>query len=452
MDEADMCSLWRYAAFECLNEECRRQYPLTEKLFACPECGDLLQVAYEPADQAPDPIRAHWRERRLSENPLDHSGVWRFRECLPPIAPRHVVTLREGNTPVYPARFSAQYAGVSNLLFKHLGFNPTGSFKDYGMTVAVSQARALGARVLICASTGNTSASMAAYAARAGMRAIVLIPSENVALGKIAQALEYGAVTLQVKGASFDDVLRLVRELSARPDVYLLNSLNPFRIEGQKTILIELLDQLGWNVPEHLVVPGGNLGNSVALFKAMEELQRLGFIARFPKLTIVQAQGANPLAEAVARGARRITPVPHPRTQATAIRIGYPVNWRRALQALEATGGFCLAVSEAEIAEAKAAIGRDGIGCEPASAATLAGIKRLREERKLAPSETIVALLTGHLLKDPEYTMRYHSGQLEDVLTGRHIRGRLANPPIPVEPRLDAVARYLYDFSLSDGR
>jgi len=445
MDEAIMRSLWREAALECLNEACRQRYPLTEKLFACPSCGDLLWIAYEPAGEEPDVARARWRERRLSDDPLDQSGVWRFRECLPPIAPSHIVTLREGNTPIYRARFCAQYAGVRDLLFKHLGLNPTGSFKDYGMTVAVSQARALGARILLCASTGNTSASMAAYAARAGMRAIVLIPGENVAMGKVAQALEYGAVTLQVKGANFDDVLRLVRELSARPDVYLLNSLNPFRIEGQKVIFIELLDQLGWEVPEHLVVPGGNLGNSAALFKAMVELRQLGLIARWPKLTIVQAQGASPLAEAVARGAKCITPVAQPRTRATAIRIGHPVNWKRALRALEATGGFCVAVSEEEIAEAKAAIGRDGIGCEPASAATLAAVKKLREQGKLVPSETIVALLTGHLLKDPDYTLRYHSGQLDDVLTGRPLSGRLANPPISVEPHLDAIARYFYD-------
>jgi threonine synthase len=449
MDEASMCSLWREAALECLNAECRRRFPLTEKLFACPCCGDLLTIAYEGADPAPARLRALWRERRLSDDPLDRSGVWRFRECLPSIPRSHIVTLQEGNTPIYRARFCARYAGVDELLFKHLGFNPTGSFKDYGMTVAVSHAQALGARILICASTGNTSASMAAYAARAGMRAVVLIPGENVALGKVAQALEYGAVTLQVKGANFDDVLRLVRQLGARPDVYLLNSLNPFRIEGQKTILIELLDQLGWEVPEHLVVPGGNLGNSAALFKAMEELQRVGFIGRMPKVTIVQAQGASPLAEAVARGAQQLTPVAHPRTHATAIRIGHPVNWKRALQALRATGGFCLAVSEEEIAEAKAAIGRDGIGCEPASAATLAGIKRLRQEGKLAPSERVVALLTGHLLKDPDYTLRYHSGRLEDVLTGRPLGGRLANPPISVEPALDAIARYLYDEEFS---
>jgi len=449
MDEASMRSLRREAAFVCLNEECRQRFPLTEKLFVCPRCSDLLAIAYEPMDVGPDLLRARWRERRLSDDPLDQSGVWRFRECLPPIPRRHIVTLREGNTPIYRAQFSARYAGVRELLFKHLGFNPTGSFKDYGMTVAVSQARALGARILICASTGNTSASMAAYAARAGMRAIVLIPGEHVAMGKVAQALEYGAVTLQVKGANFDDVLRLVRELSARPDVYLLNSLNPFRIEGQKAILIELLDQLGWDVPEHLVVPGGNLGNAAALFKAMEELRQWGLLARFPKLTIVQAQGASPLATAVAHGATQITPVAHPRTHATAIRIGHPVNWKRALRALDATGGFCVAVSDEEIAEAKAAIGRDGIGCEPASAATLAGIKKLREEGKFASSEPIVALLTGHLLKDPEYTLRYHSGELDDALTGRRLSPRLANPPISVEPHLDAIARYFYDGKFS---
>ncbi len=442
-------SPWRGATLECLNEACRRRFPLTEKLFACPACEDLLRIAYEPSDRVSPSILTLWRERRLSEDPLDQSGVWRFRECLPPIAPEHVVSLREGNTPIYRARFAAQYAGVEDLLFKHLGFNPTGSFKDYGMTVAVSQARALGARVLICASTGNTSASMAAYAARAGMRAVVLIPSENVAFGKVIQALEYGAVTLQVKGASFDLVLRLVRAVSQWPGVYLLNSLNPFRIEGQKTIFLELLDQLGWEAPDHLVVPGGNLGNAAALFKAMEELHERGLLRRWPRLTIVQAAGASPLADAVSRGAPTIVPVAHPRTHATAIRIGHPVNWKRALQALRVTGGFCLAVSDAEIAEAKAAIGREGIGCEPASAVTLAGIKRLREEGKIAPSEKIVALLTGHLLKDSDYTMRYHKGELTDALTERRIASRLANPPLSIEPTLDAIAQYLYDVNFS---
>jgi len=379
----------------------------------------------------------------LSDAPIDQSGVWRFRELLPPINEESIVTLREGNTPVYSSRFAAEYAGVGNLKFKHLGLNPTGSFKDYGMTVAMSQAKALGARIVICASTGNTSASMAAYAARAEMKAVVLIPGGQVPLGKLAQALDYGAVTLYVRNANFDHVMALARQLSEQPDIYLLNSMNPFRLEGQKTILIELLDQLGWALPDHIVVPGGNLGNSAAMAKALEELRRWGFISCYPKLTIVQAQGASPLVEAFSRKAERLTPTLNPQTLATAIRIGNPLNWKRAMRAIQMTGGYCEAVDEAEIADAKAAIGREGIGCEPASAATLAGIKKLAEQGKIGPTETVVALLTGHQLKDPQYTVNYHSGTLDDVLTGRKIEGQFSNRPIEIEAQLDTIARFI---------
>jgi threonine synthase len=435
----------RQVFIRCINESCRKRFPLTEKVVSCVECGDLVAVNYSGREFTPENLKSLWRERRLSDAPIDQSGVWRFRELLPPIDETQIVSLREGNTPVYQSHVAADYAGVDNLRLKHLGLNPTGSFKDYGMTVAMSQAKALGARIVICASTGNTSASVAAYAARAGMKAVVLIPAGQVATGKLAQALDYGAITLQVKRANFDDVMRLARRLSEQPDIYLLNSMNPFRIEGQKTILIELLDQLGWQLPDHIVVPGGNLGNSTALGKALDELRQLGLITRSPKLTIIQAKGASPLYQAVAAGAKTLTPTATPQTLATAIRIGNPVNWRRAMNAIETTGGFCEAVDETEIADAKAAIGRDGIGCEPASAATVAGIRKLREQGKISRAETIVAILTGHQLKDPDYTVSYHSGTLNDVLTGERIEGRLANRPIEIEARLDALLEYLYD-------
>lgn len=438
---------WREAFIRCLNPECGQTYSLDAKVFGCRVCGDLVAVEYSPETLPPTYFISLWRARRFSDDPLDQSGVWRFRELMPPLRGSDIVTLREGNTPLYRAKHAADYAGVADLTLKHLGLNPTGSFKDYGMTVALSHAKALGARVVICASTGNTSASVAAYAARAGMKAVVLIPQGQVAMGKLAQALEYGAITLQVKGASFDDVLGLVRQLAELPEVYLLNSLNPFRIEGQKAILIELLDQRRWSLPDHIVLPGGNLGNAAALGRALGELRQLGLIPRYPRVTIVQAVGAGPLYQAVHSGAATIDPIPTPRTRATAIRIGHPVNWKRALHLIRDTDGFCEAVTDGEIADAKAAIGRDGIGCEPASAATLAGIRKLQRQGKINPEESIVALLTGHPLKDVEYTVAYHTKTLTDELTGQRVVGRFVNSPREVEARLDAITRVLYDES-----
>lgn len=436
---------WREAFIRCINPECRQTYPLDAKVFDCRSCGDLVAVEYSPETLPPSYFISLWRARRFSDDPLDQSGVWRFRELLPPLRERDIVTLREGNTPLYRAQYAADYAGVEDLTLKHLGLNPTGSFKDYGMTVALSHAKALGARIVICASTGNTSASVAAYAARAGMKAVVLIPLGQVAMGKLAQALEYGAVTLQVRGASFDDVLRLVRQLAELPDVYLLNSLNPFRIEGQKAILIELLDQRRWVVPDHIVLPGGNLGNAAALGRALVELRQLGLISRYPRVTVVQAVGASPLYQAVRSGTETIHPFPTPRTRATAIRIGRPVNWKRALHVIQETDGFCEAVTDAEIAEAKAVIGRDGIGCEPASAATVAGIRKLHQQGKIRSDESVVALLTGHPLKDVEYTVAYHTDTLVDELSGHLIHGDFANHPREVAADLDDIVRILYD-------
>jgi len=436
---------WREAFIQCTNPDCGQSYPLDVKVFTCRLCGDLVAVEYSAETLPPAYFISLWRARRFSDDPLDQSGVWRFRELLPPLRSDDIVTLREGNTPLYRARRAAEYAGVEDVTVKHLGMNPTGSFKDYGMTVALSHAKALGARIVICASTGNTSASVAAYAAVAGAKAVVLIPDGQVAMGKLAQALEYGAVTLQVKGASFDDVMRLVRRLAERPDVYLLNSLNPFRIEGQKAILIELLDQRRWVMPDHLILPGGNLGNAAALGRGLEELRRLGLITRYPKVTIVQALGASPLYEAVRRGADSLSPVAQPRTRATAIRIGHPVNWKRALRVIALTGGFCEAVGDADIADAKAVLGRDGIGCEPASAATIAGLRKLHQQGKIRSDESVVALLTGHSLKDVEYTVAYHQGTLTDELSGHPITGRYANGPRVVDAQLDAITRILYD-------
>ena len=322
--------------------------------------------------------RSKFLARKTSQSELDRSGVWRFRELLPFINDlSKVVTLGEGNTPLYEAPRSAEYAGLNQIQFKHQGLNPTGSFKDNGMTTGVTQASALGASAVACASTGNTSASMAAYAARAGMRAFVFIPAGEVAYGKLSQSLEYGARVVEIEG-NFDDAMRLVRELSDEIDLYLLNSINPFRLEGQKAIVIEMMEQCNWRVPDWIVLPGGNLGNTSAFGKALHEMLELKLIDRVPRLAVVQAEGAAPFYELFSSTDRSaLHPSAHPSTLATAIRIGNPISWKKALRALEWTNGVVERVNEVEIADAKAIIGRDGIGCEPASATTLAGIKRL---------------------------------------------------------------------------
>jgi threonine synthase len=317
----------------------------------------------------------------------------------------------EGSTQIWDAPRCAEYSGMSRLSFKHLGMNPTGSFKDLGMTTGVTQARRLGATSVACASTGNTSASMAAYAARAGMKACVFIPSGQIALGKLSQALDYGAVVLQIEG-DFDDAMRLVREVANESPLYLLNSVNPFRLEGQKTIAFEMMQQRGWRAPNRIVVPGGNLGNSSAIAKGFHELLERGVISKMPKITIIQAEGANPLYQMWEARAETLTPVAGASTLATAIKIGAPVSWPKAIRGLCWSAGEVEQVTEQEIADAKAMIGRDGIGCEPASAVTLAGIKKMVAAGGIEPDEDVVAILTGHVLKDPDYTVNYHRGAL----------------------------------------
>lgn len=381
-----------------------------------------------------------WRRRRASNEPIDQSGVWRFREILPPFAPENITALREGCTPLLPAPRAAAYAGLNALVFKHQGFNPTGSFKDNGMTYGVAQARKLGMKRVACVSTGNTSASMAAYAAAAGIEALIFLPHGNISYGKLAQALEYGARTFQIE-ANFDQILALVRVLAERLGIYLLNSINPFRIEGQKTIMAELLDFREWSVPDWVVVPGGNLGNVSAFGKALRELQSWGLIDRLPRLAVVQAGGSSPFYEFMHSSDRReFISNPHPETLATAIKIGDPVSWPKARFEVETTGGVVETVSEQEIADAKAVIGLCGIGCEPASAATLAGIRKLVAAKVIAPDADVVAILTGNLLKDPDYIYRYHTGTLT-APDGLPIRPTFGNQPIVLPNDPDAVAR-----------
>jgi threonine synthase len=392
--------------------------------FRCAQCGELYEVIYPswtgPKKMRPNPsaLRWLWKERRMSMEASDRSGVWRFREMLPILeSEKSIVSIAEGNTPLYDLPQAASRLRIGRVHAKHQGMNPTGSFKDTGMTTAISMARESGAAWVACASTGNTSASMAAYAARAGMRSLVLLPEGEIAWGKLAQAMDYGALTLQLK-TDFDGCVRVLGEVIRRAPVYLLNSVNPFRLEGQKTAAFEIAEQMEWQVPDHLVVPGGNLANSSALGKGFLEMKQLGLTAKVPRVSVIQAAGANPLFRSMTEfGGKKLEPV-EAQTRATAIRIGNPASWKKAVRVIEETGGWVEQVSEAEIALAKAEIGSEGIGCEPASAVTLAGLKKLLAQGKVREEDSVVLLLTGHTLKDPDYTIHYHRGEWPAAIDG----------------------------------
>ena len=395
------------AFLQCIEKGCEGRYPLDSKEHQCPGCGGLLDVQYDFSRLDRHAVFKLWQQRKMNSAIIDQSGVWRFRELLPFVpADSEVVSLSEGRTPLVEVNRTGDWAGV-RLSIKHQGNNPTGSFKDLGMTACITQAAILGSRVTACASTGNTSASMAAYAARAGMKAVVFVPFGKISTAKLAQALEFGAVVIEM-GENFDQAFRMLRELTDELGLYLVNSLNPFRLEGQKTIVFEILEQRDWRVPDYLVLPGGNLGNVSAVGKGLLELWQLGLIDKLPRLVVVQAEGASPFYTMIATGADEIIPV-QPRTEASAIRIGNPVNWKKALRALRSTEGLCEAVSDEQIFEAKAALAKDGVGCEPASAASVAGIHKLVRSGKVADGADVVAVLTGHQLKDPEISIKRRS-------------------------------------------
>jgi threonine synthase len=446
---------------KCIAHDCGAEYAIDEQIYVCRKCGGPLEIDCR-VEALPDlkSLRLRWDSRATSHEPRDRSGVWRYREVLPFDERAPLVTLFEGNTPIYDAPKCARYAGLSSLTLKHQGCNPTGSFKDAGMTTAVTQAVVLGARALVCASTGNTAASLAAYAARANVKCAVLLPEGQVSPAKLAQSMDYGAIIFEVAG-NFDDCMRLTQELADVPWIYIANSVNPFRIEGQKTVAYELMMQRDWQVPDHVVVPGGNMGNSSALGKGFEEMKRVGWIDRLPKLSVIQAEGASPLANLFAAIAKsggnpdvhlqsEIEKVSNPKTLATAIKIGAPVSWKKALRAVMQSNGYVIAVSESELADAKAMIGLEGIGCEPASAAGVAGIKTLVAAGKIGKDESVVAVLTGHVLKDPDYVGHYHRGTLSlETEAGEHaqksqpIAGAFRNATIRVAATRDAIVKSL---------
>jgi threonine synthase len=427
------------ASLRCITETCGVHFGIEEVLYNCPRCGGLLEAFYSGPSAPAEELKQTFRDRRLSNAPLDQSGVWRYRELFPFLDDvSAVVTLREGNTPLLDGPIAASYGGLDRLTFKHQGFNPTGSFKDNGMTCGVAQARRLKMTRVACVSTGNTSASMAAYAAAAGLEPLIFLPHGNISFGKLAQALEYGARTFQVE-ANFDEILALVRVLAERLGIYMLNSMNPFRIEGQKSIVIEMMDQRDWRAPDWIVLPGGNLGNTSAFGKALRELHAQGFIQKMPRLGVIQAEGSAPFYEfSQRRGKGEFHAIAKPETLATAIRIGDPVSWPKAWYEVQASNGVVEKVSEQEIAGAKAQIGRCGIGCEPASAATLAGIRKLTAAGIIARDADVVAVLTGNVLKDTDYIYRYHTGQLE-APGGVKITSTYGNQPMVVPSNLERI-------------
>ena len=398
----------------------------------CAICGALLELVAPPPKVRGDTLRRTFAERRGTLAGRDASGVWRYRELLA-VRADDVITFPEGNTPLMHGGRAAHWAGCPTLRVKHEGLNPTGSFKDRGMTVGITQARRVGARAVACASTGNTAASLAAYAARAGIPALVFIPAGKVAMGKVAQALAYGARTLVVRG-DFDACLNLARLAARELGIYLLNSVNPYRLEGQKTIVLEMLEQCGWDSPEWIALPAGNLGNTAAFGMALAAARNCGLIRRMPRLLAVQADGAAPFAHAFDDGFASLHPVT-PNTVATAINIGDPASYDRAVRSIRETNGIVTSVSDEELLEAKAAVDAAGIGCEPASAAAVAGVRRMIRDGVIGEDADVVSVLTGHVLKDPEATVRYHE---------QSVRGRTwSNPPVEIDATLDDLKRAL---------
>jgi threonine synthase len=374
---------------ECIR--CGARYSKDEIIYTCRKCGGLLDILYDYSKVAAEQIVAAQGE-----------GVWKYRVLLPFDEAVQPITIQEGNTPLYRCDRLAAFMGIKHLWVKHEGLNPSGSFKDRGMTVGVTKGVELDVKGVACASTGNTSASLAIFAAKAGLPCYVLLPKGKVALGKIAQAMMHGARVFSLRG-NFDDALRVVRILCEEESIYLLNSVNPYRLEGQKTIAFEVAEKLGWQAPDRLILPVGNAGNISAIFKGFSELKTLDITNALPKMTGIQAAGAKPVVDAIKGGKAEITPEANPETIASAIRIGNPVNAAKALVAIRSTGGVAESVTDEEITEAQLELARvEGIGVEPASAASIAGLKKLVALGEIDRDERIVCITTGHLLKDPE--------------------------------------------------
>jgi threonine synthase len=442
------------AAYQkCINPKCSAEFDCGQAMFKCPKCGELLDARYNwDKIEVPAKLSEFGRRWGSRDNRLDFSGVWRFRELLNFCGDEHKVTIGEGQTILQQNDNVAEYVDMAKgcLYLQYEGLNPSGSFKDNGMSAAFSHAMMVGAKSCACASTGNTSASVALYAHHCGLKCTVFIGSGRIAFGKLSQAMDYGAQTIQIRG-DFDDCMRQVQYVCTRLGLYLLNSLNPFRLEGQKTIMYRILEHMEWEVPDWIIVPGGNLGNSSAFGKAFGELKELGLIERIPRMAIINATGADTLMDLVNNEklvwndgevnqgiidgyyadltARHFSP----HTCASAIEISRPVNLKKCLRAIDICNGIVLAVSDDEIRDAKAIIGKYGLGCEPASAATIAGLKHLRADGIIGADERIACVLTGHLLKDPDLTVNYHKDK----------EGQFSNPPIEAPNELEEIIKLI---------
>ncbi|MDH5402235.1 MAG: threonine synthase [Candidatus Heimdallarchaeota archaeon] len=415
----------------CIN--CEEEYPANKFTYRCDICSNLLEVAQQ-FDFDGNYLKTIF-DNRLKELKLPFSsGVWRYHELILELPVDKIISRNEGNTNLYQSKLLDSYTN-SSLQIKHEGENPTGSFKDRGMTVATSMANVLGFTSLACASTGNTSASMASYAASNGMNSYIFIPDGNIAYGKLSQALAYGGKTFQING-NFDDAMETVQQVCQERQIFLVNSINPFRIEGQKSIIFELLQQRDWQVPDWIVLPGGNLGNVSAFGKALNELIELDIIDKLPKIGLIQAEGANPFYQLVNKKLDTIEPM-KPSTLATAIKIGNPISWKKALEVIKNSRGSVVQLSEQEILEAKAQVDRSGIGAEPASCTSIGGIKKLRQQNLIKEDDVVIAILTGNLLKDPDVTIKYHLGEFA-------INSGMINKPMKIENNIDEILKNLY--------
>ena len=389
---------------ECIN--CGTRYPIDEVVYFCRKCGDILEIKLD-YDMAQDMLKkSDWKKTPLS--------VWRYRDLMPIADPSRIITLNEGGTGLHQCKRLGKALGLKQLYVKNEGENPTGSFKDRGMTVGVTKAVELGVKSVICASTGNTSASLAAYAAKAGLTCAVLIPSGKIAYGKLAQAIIYGAKVVQVRG-NFDQALDIVFKLSEKHrSIYLLNSINPFRIEGQKSLGFEICEQLDNKPPDRVIVPVGNAGNISAIWKGFTEYHKLGFIKKLPKMTGIQAAGSAPIAQMIKSGSNEMIPVKAPETLATAIRIGAPVSWKKAVNAIRSSGGTAETVTDEEILAAQILLARvEGIFVEPASASSIAGLIKLVNSGVIGKNERVVCVTTGHGLKDPDTAVKSSEKPIE---------------------------------------
>lgn len=458
---------------QCINPDCNATYGVDEARVACTKCGGLLDIRYDWA-KLPVPKSLSFFEHRWStkgteaSGRADFSGVWRFRELMPFYrAEEQIVTIGEGRTVLQTADLLGKQLKMKPgaLQLQYEGLNPSGSFKDNGMTAAFTHAKMVGAKKVACASTGNTSASLAMFASLAELQGIVFIGSGKISFGKLSQALDYGALTLQIQG-DFDDCLRQLRFIATSVPamgIYLMNSVNPFRLEGQKSIMLRILEARDWEPPDWIIVPGGNLGNCAAFGKAYIELKQLGLIKKVPRLAVINASGANTLNHlftekglrwnngkwdqslvsghyaALDEGQIRA------HTIASAIEISRPVNLPKALRALDVMNGVVREVSDEEILEHRAMVARWGFGCEPASAASVAGLHKLLDEKIISPSESVVCILTGHELKDPNATVQYHTGldmkSVQDLAPKKEPTGKLVNRPIPVPDDLQSIIR-----------